>query len=152
MISTFAAGDKVDLIALYQWYYAISWSQIYCSVYINTTWINSKHYRFHRNFCATPPLFLDHSQKTLAVERLLTGKGIIIVHRRVITDNFDTPKPSRLWLVIEHFMVLSKFWRRILYKVFKMYFEREFGPLDPYLFFKNNTFITFWSVVFPYNI
>ena len=32
--------------------------------------MTSKHHRFNRNFCATPPLFLDHSQKNLAVERL----------------------------------------------------------------------------------
>ena len=29
------------------------------------------------------------------------------MHRRVITENFDTPKTSGLWLKIEHFMVLS---------------------------------------------
>ena len=68
--STFSVGDKVGLIALFQGYLAISWSQIYCSVYINTIWINSKHDRFNMNFCATPPLFLALSQKTLAVERL----------------------------------------------------------------------------------
>ena len=38
------------------------------------------------------------------------------VHRRVITEHFDTPKTSGYWLVVEHFYGLSKFWRRILYK------------------------------------
>ena len=40
------------------------------------------------------------------------------MHRRVITEHFDPPKTSGLWLVFELFMVLSKFWRQILYMVF----------------------------------
>ena len=54
---TFAAGDNVNLIALYQRYLAIYKSRIYCSVYINTTWINNNHYRFNMNFCATHTYF-----------------------------------------------------------------------------------------------
>ena len=30
------------------------------------------------------------------------------MHRRVFTENFDTPKTSGLWLVIEHFYGLKQ--------------------------------------------
>ena len=30
------------------------------------------------------------------------------MHRRVITDNFDTPKIGGLWVVIEHFYGLQQ--------------------------------------------
>ena len=77
------------------------------------------------------------------------------MHRRVITENFDTPKTSGLWLVIEHFYGLKQvLTANSLHSIQQGHIcvlEREFGPLDRY-FFKNNTYITFWSVVFPYNI
>ena len=77
------------------------------------------------------------------------------MHMRVFTDNFDTPKTSGLWLVIEHFYGLKQvLTANSLHSTQQGHIcvlEREFGPLGPY-FFKNNTYITFWSVVFPYNI
>ena len=60
------------------------------------------------------------------------------MHRRVITENFDTPKTSGLWLVIEllygrkHVLAPNS-----LYSIQQGHIcvlEREFGPLDPYIF------------------
>ena len=64
------------------------------------------------------------------------------MQRRVITENFDTPKTSGLWLVIEHFYGLKQVLKaNSLHSIQQGHIcvlEREFGPLDPY-FFKNNT-------------
>ena len=52
-------------------------------------------------------------------------------------------------------MVLSKLWRQILYITFNsdtfVFLNENLGHLTLILK-KNNTKITFWSVVFPYNI
>ena len=52
-------------------------------------------------------------------------------------------------------MVLSKFWRRILYIAFNrdtfVFLNENLDHLTR-IFKKNNTYITFWSVLFPYNI
>ena len=50
---------------------------------LNTTWINSIHYRFNMNFCATPCLFLELSQKVLVVERLNATKLKISSNREI---------------------------------------------------------------------
>ena len=64
------------------------------------------------------------------------------MHRRVITGNFDTPKTSGLWLVIDDFYGLKQvLTANSLHSIQQGHIwvlEREFGPLDPY-FFKNNT-------------
>ena len=64
------------------------------------------------------------------------------MHRRVITDNFDTPKTIGLWLVIEHFNGLKQvLTANSLHSIPQGHIyvlEREFGPLDP-IFFKNTT-------------
>ena len=58
------------------------------------------------------------------------------MHRRVITEHFDTPKTSGLLLVVEHFKGLKqKFLRRILHSILHGHIcvlDRDFGPLDPY--------------------
>ena len=65
------------------------------------------------------------------------------MHRRIITENFDTLKTSGLWLVIEHFYGLKQVLTvNSLYSIQQGHIcvlEREFGSLDPYFFFKNNT-------------
>ena len=67
---------------------------------------------------------------------ILTGNGIIIVHRRVITENFDTSKTSGLWLVIEHFYGLKQvLTANSLHSIQQGHIcvlKRELGPLDPY--------------------
>ena len=64
------------------------------------------------------------------------------MQRRVITENFDTPKTSGLWLVIEHFYGLKQvLTANSLHSIQQEHIcvlERELGPLDP-CFFKNNT-------------
>ena len=58
------------------------------------------------------------------------------MHRCVITENFDTPKTSGLWLVIEHFYGLKQvLTANSLHSIQQEHIcvlEREFGPLDPY--------------------
>ena len=58
------------------------------------------------------------------------------MQRRVITENFDTPKTSCLWLVIEHFYGLKEvLTANSLHSIQQGHIcvlEREFGPLDPY--------------------
>ena len=65
-----------------------------------------------------------------------------MVHRRVITENFDTPKTSGLWLVIEQFYGLKQvLTANALHSIQQGHIcvlEREFGPLHSY-FFKNST-------------
>ena len=55
------------------------------------------------------------------------------MHWRVITEHFDPLKTSGLLLVVEHFMVLSKFLRRNLYITFKrdtlVFFNENLGNL-----------------------
>ena len=57
--------------------------------------------------------------------------------RRVITDNFDTPKTSGLWLVIERFYGLKQVLTANSLHSFQQghicVLEQEFGPLDPYV-------------------
>ena len=64
------------------------------------------------------------------------------MHRRVITENFDTPKTSGLWLVIEHFYGLKQVLTANSLQSFHhghiYVLEREFGPLEPDLK-KNST-------------
>ena len=58
------------------------------------------------------------------------------MHRRFITDTFDTPKTSGLWLVIENFnglrQVLTANSLHGIQQGHICVLEREFGPLDPY--------------------
>ena len=60
------------------------------------------------------------------------------MHRRVITEYFDTPKTSGLWLVIEHFYCLKQvLTANSLHSIPQGHIcvlEREFGPLDLYFF------------------
>ena len=64
------------------------------------------------------------------------------MHRRVITEYFDTPKTSGLWLVIEHFYGLKHdLTANSLHSIQQGHIcvlEREFGPLDPYFFLKQH--------------
>ena len=58
------------------------------------------------------------------------------MHRRVITEHFDTLKTSGLWLVVDHFYGLKKvLTANSLHSIQQGHIcvlEREFGPLDPY--------------------
>ena len=60
------------------------------------------------------------------------------MHRRVITEYFDTPKTSGLLLVIGHFyglkQVLTANSLHNIQQEHNCVLEREFGPLDPYFF------------------
>ena len=64
------------------------------------------------------------------------------MHRRVITEYFDTPKTSGLWLVIEHFyglkQVLTANSLQSIQQGHICVLEREFGPLDPYFLKKQH--------------
>ena len=55
---------------------------------------------------------------------------------RVITEHFDPPKTSGLWLVVEHFYGLKQIWTvNSLHSIQQGHIsvlEREFGTLDPY--------------------
>ena len=55
---------------------------------------------------------------------------------RVITEHFDQPKTSGLWLVIEHFhgrkQILTANSIHSIHQGHICVLEREFGPLDPY--------------------
>ena len=57
---------------------------------------------------------------------------------RAITENFDTPKTSGLWLVIEHFYGLKKVLTanslRSIQQGHICVHERVLGPLDPYFY------------------
>ena len=61
-----------------------------------------------------------------------------MVHRRVITENFNTPKTSGLWLVTEYFYGLKQvLTANSLHSIQQgqiCVLEREFGPLDSYCF------------------
>ena len=61
---------------------------------------------------------------------------------RVITEYFDTPKTSGLWLVIEHFCGLKQvLTANSLHSIQQGHIcvlKREFGPLDPYFFKKQH--------------
>ena len=74
------------------------------------------------------------------------------MHRRVITENFDTPKTSDLWLVIEHFYGLKQVsTANSLHSIQPGHIcvlEREFGPLDPY-FLKTTPKLPFGGWYFP---
>ena len=57
------------------------------------------------------------------------------MHRRVITEHFDTPQTSGLWLVVEHFyglkqILTANFVHRIQ-QGHMCVLGREFGPLGP---------------------
>ena len=58
------------------------------------------------------------------------------MYRRVITEHFDPPKTSGLWLVVEHFSGLKKILvANSLHSIQQGHIcvlEREFGPFDPY--------------------
>ena len=54
------------------------------------------------------------------------------MHRRVITDNFDPPKTSGLWLVVEYFYGLKDILKANSIHSILCVLEREFGPLDFY--------------------
>ena len=75
------------------------------------------------------------------------------MHRRVITEYFDTPKTSGLWLVIEHFyglkQVLTANSLHSIQQGHSCVLEREFGPLDPYFFFKTTPKLSFGRWFFP---
>ena len=57
------------------------------------------------------------------------------MQRRVITEHFDPPKTSGLWLVIEHFYGLKQILTaNSLHSIQQgniCVLKREFGPLDP---------------------
>ena len=57
------------------------------------------------------------------------------MHKRIITENFDTPKTSGLWLVIQHFYGLKQvLTANSLHSIQRGHIcvlEREFGLLDP---------------------
>ena len=75
------------------------------------------------------------------------------MHRRVITEYFDTPKTSGLWLVIEHFYGLKQvLTANSLHSIQQGHIcvlEREFGPLDPYFFKKTTNKLPFGRRCFP---
>ena len=58
------------------------------------------------------------------------------MHRRVITEHFDTPKPSGFWLVVEHFYGLKQILTaNSLHSIQQGHIcvlKREFRPVDPY--------------------
>ena len=59
------------------------------------------------------------------------------MHRRVITEHFDTPKTSGFWLVVEHFFfglkqILTANSLNSIQQGQICDLEREFGQLDPY--------------------
>ena len=74
------------------------------------------------------------------------------MHRHVITENFDTPKTSGLWLVIEHFYGLKQvLTANSLHSIQQGHIcvlERELGPLDPY-FLKTTPKLPFGRWHFP---
>ena len=74
------------------------------------------------------------------------------MYRRVITENFDTPKTSGLWLVIEHFYGLKQvLTANSLHSIQQGHIcvlEREFGSLDPY-FLKTTPKLPFDRWYFP---
>ena len=75
------------------------------------------------------------------------------MHRRVITEYFDTPKTSGLWLVIEHFFGLKQvLTANSLHSIQQGHIcvlEREFGPLDPYFLKKTTPKLPFGRWCFP---
>ena len=75
------------------------------------------------------------------------------MHKRVITENLDTPKTSGLWLVIEHFYGLKQvLTANSLHSIQQGYIcviEREFGPHDPYFFKKTTPKLAFGRWYFP---
>ena len=74
------------------------------------------------------------------------------MHRRVITEYFDTPKTSGLGLVNEHFYDLKQvLTANSLHSIQQGHIcvlEREFGPLDPY-FLKTTPKLPFGRWCFP---
>ena len=58
------------------------------------------------------------------------------MHRRVITEHFDPPKTSGLWLEFEHFYGLKQILTaNSLHSIQQGHIcdlEREFWPFDPY--------------------
>ena len=75
------------------------------------------------------------------------------MHRRVITEYFDTPKTSGLWLVIEHFYGLKQvLTANSLHSIQQGHIcvlEREFGPLDHYFVLKTAPKLPFGRWCFP---
>ena len=69
------------------------------------------------------------------------------MHRRVITENFDTPKTSGLWLVIEHFYGLKQvLTANSLHRIQQGHIcvlERAFWPLDHNFFLKTTPKLPF---------
>ena len=57
------------------------------------------------------------------------------MHRRVITEHFDPPKTSGLWLVVEHLYgpkhILTANSLHSIEQGHICVLDREFGPLDP---------------------
>ena len=74
------------------------------------------------------------------------------MHRRVITENFDTPKASGLWLVIKHFYRLKQvLTANSLHSIQQGHIcdlERKSGSLDPY-FSKTTPKLPFGRWYFP---
>ena len=58
------------------------------------------------------------------------------MRRCVITDHFDPPKTSGLWLVVEHIyglkLILAANSLHGIQQGHICVLEREFGPLEPY--------------------
>ena len=75
------------------------------------------------------------------------------MHRRVITENLDTPKTSGLRLVIEHFyglkQVLTANSLQSIQQGYICVLEQEFVPLDPYFCLKTTPKLPFVRWYFP---
>ena len=60
------------------------------------------------------------------------------MHRRVITEHFDPPKTSGLWLVVEHFyglkQILTTDSLHSIQQGHMCVLERKFGPVDFYCY------------------
>ena len=73
------------------------------------------------------------------------------MRRLIITEHFDRPKTSGLWLVVEHFYDLEQILAANFLQGHICVLEREFWQLDPYCR-KTTPQKTFQSVVFSYII